>query len=99
MSFLLQQVNNIMYKRISLLLIIGILFSCKKDLPIIIGCTDFTALNYNSSATYNDGRCIFGIECAPTPYFIMSPSGFPNILIPENNPMTEEGIEEEDEWE
>ena len=81
-----------MYKRISLLLTIGILFSCKKDLPIIIGRTDSTALNYNSSATYNDGSCIFGIECGPTPYFIMSPSGFPNISIPENNPMTVEGI-------
>ena len=81
-----------MYKRISLLLTIGILFSCKKDLPIIIGCTDSTALNYNSSATYNDGSCIFWIECAPTPYLIMSPSGFPNISIPENNPMTVEGI-------
>ena len=76
-----------MHKRISLLLIIGILFSCIKDLPIIIGCTDSTALNYNSSATYNDGSCIFA-----TPYFIMSPSGFPNISIPENNPMTVEGI-------
>ena len=81
-----------MYKRISLLLTIGILFSCKKDLPIIIGCTDSTALNYNSSATYNDGSCIFWIECAPTPYLIMSPSGFSNISIPENNPMTIEGI-------
>ncbi len=28
----------------------------------------------------------------PTPYTIVSPSGFPNMLIPENNPMTVEGI-------
>ena len=94
MSFLLQQVNNIMYKRISLLLIIGILFSCKKDLPIIIGCTDSTALNYNNSATYDDGSCIFDtiIPHQPTPYDIVSPSGFPTMPIPENNPMTVEGI-------
>ena len=94
MSSLLQQVNNIMNKRVSLLLIIGILFSCKKDLPIIIGCTDSTALNYNNLATYDDGSCIFDtiIPYQPTPYAIVSPSGFPTMPIPENNPMTVEGI-------
>jgi len=95
MFFLLQQeLNNIMNKRISLLLIVGILFSCKKDLSIIIGCTDSTALNYNNSATYNDGSCIFDIIIPhqPTPYAIVSPSGFPTMSIPENNPMTVEGI-------
>jgi len=83
-----------MYKRISLLLIIGILFSCKKDLTIIIGCTDSTALNYNNLATYDDGSCIFDtiIPYQPTPYTIVTPVGFPNIIIPDNNPMTVEGI-------
>ena len=84
MFSLLQQVNNIMNKRVSLLLIIGILFSCKKDLPIIIGCTDSTALNYNNLATYDDGSCIFDtiIPYQPTPYAIVSPSGFPTMPIP-----------------
>jgi cytochrome c peroxidase len=94
MSFLLQQVNNIMNKRVSLLLIIGILFSCKKDLPIIVGCTDSTALNYNSSATYDDGSCSYNTltPYQTTPYTIVAPLGFPNMNIPENNTMTAEGI-------
>ena len=94
MFSLLQQVNNIMNKRVSLLLIIGILFSCKKDLPIIIGCTDSTALNYNNLATYDDGSCIFDTltPYQTTPYTIVTPVGFPNMIIPDNNPMTVEGI-------
>ena len=83
-----------MNKRISLFLTIGILFSCKKDSPIIIGCTDSTALNYNSSANYDDGSCAHD-TLAPyqtTPYTIVSPPGFPNMDIPENNTMTVEGI-------
>jgi len=75
-------------------LALNFLFACKKDLPIIKGCADQNALNYNASATYNDGSCIFDtlIPYQTTPYSIVSPSGFPTMPIPENNPMTVEGI-------
>lgn len=84
-----------MKKRAYFLLLVVFILSCKKDLPIIEGCTNQNALNYNSSATYNDGSCIFDtciISYNPTPYTIVSPISFPTMLIPENNPMTVEGI-------
>ena len=83
-----------MNKAIYIFLLANFLFACKKDLPIIEGCTEQNALNYNSSATYNDGSCIFDtiIPHQATPYTIVSPSGFPTMSIPENNPMTVEGI-------
>ncbi|MEE2700401.1 MAG: cytochrome c peroxidase [Bacteroidota bacterium] len=70
-------------------------FSCKKDLPIIEGCTDKNALNYNSSATYDDGSCNHDtlIPYENTPYTILIPEGFPDMDIPDNNPMTVEGVE------
>ena len=83
-----------MKKKVYFLLLVIFFLSCKKDLPIIAGCTDQNALNYNSSATYNDGSCIFDTISShqTTPYTIVSPSGFPNMPVPENNPMTVEGI-------
>ena len=71
-----------------------LLFACKKDLPIVNGCTDQNALNYNASATYNDGTCVFDTltPYQTTPYTIVPPVGFPNMYIPENNPMTMEGV-------
>ena len=83
-----------MKRRVFFLLLVIFFLSCKKDLPIIFGCIDQNALNYNSLATYNDGSCIFD-TISPhqtTPYAIVSPSGFPNMPVPENNPMTIEGI-------
>ena len=70
------------------------MFACKKDLPIINGCTDQNALNYNASATYNDDSCIFDTltPYQTTPYTIIPPAGFPNMIIPDNNSMTIEGI-------
>jgi len=38
--------------------------SCKKDELIIEGCTDSTAMNYQSLATSNDGSCEFAYEIA-----------------------------------
>lgn len=71
------------------------LLSCKKDFPIIKGCTDKNALNYNSSATYDDGSCHYDTltQYQTTPYMIVIPEGFPDMDIPENNPMTVEGVE------
>ena len=73
---------------------IVLLFACKKDFSIIEGCTDRNALNYNASANYNDGSCIFDTltPYQTTPYTIVTPVGFPDMLIPDNNPMTVEGI-------
>ena len=45
--------------------IIMLFDSCKKDCdctPIILGCTDVLALNYNPDATNDDGNCIPLIE-------------------------------------
>ena len=79
-----------MCKRIFVLLTISILLSCKKDVPIIIGCTDSTALNYNDSANY-DGSCLYDTltKYYTTPYAVVVPPGFPNMDIPENNPIKE----------
>ena len=54
--------------------------SCKKDCdcdPIILGCTDPAALNYNSDATADDGNCIPVIEgCLdPTATNFVVPTG------------------------
>ncbi len=76
------------------LFLVIFLFACKKDLPIINGCTDQNALNYNASATYNDDSCIFDTltPYQTTPYTIIPSAGFPDMIIPDNNSMTIEGI-------
>ena len=66
-----------------------LLFSCKKDLAPLSGCTDNTAFNYNPNVITDDGSCIY---FSTTPYFIQTPPGFPNMNIPANNPMTVEGV-------
>jgi len=68
-----------------LVLVAILLFSCKKE-----GCIDPIALNYNPDADINNGSCEY---ITTTPYHIITPSGFPDMIIPENNPMTIEGIE------
>tara|TARA_B100001093_G_scaffold520511_1_gene617264 strand:+ start:72285 stop:72815 length:531 start_codon:yes stop_codon:yes gene_type:complete len=37
--------------------------SCKKEDPIL-GCTDSSAMNYNSDANSNDGSCVFAYDIA-----------------------------------
>ena len=66
-----------------------LLLSCKKDLAPMSGCTDNIAINYSPNAITDDGGCIY---FSTTPFIIETPSGFPNMNIPENNPMTVEGI-------
>ena len=39
-----------------------IISSCKKEEEIIEGCTDSSAMNYQSSATNNNGSCWFAYE-------------------------------------
>ena len=38
--------------------------SCKKEEDPILGCTDSTAMNYNSDATSNDGSCLIAYDIA-----------------------------------
>ena len=70
---------------INLLLII----SCKKDLAPITGCTDSNAVNYNPNAITDNGSCYY---FSPTAYQITIPPGFPNMDIPSNNQITQEGV-------
>tara|TARA_B100000767_G_C19761623_1_gene535395 strand:+ start:1695 stop:2777 length:1083 start_codon:yes stop_codon:yes gene_type:complete len=70
---------------ITLVLILFISSSCKKE----EGCTDPNALNYNSDAIIDNGSCNY---YSVTPYIIETPSGFPDMKIPPENPMTAEGI-------
>ncbi len=62
-----------------------LLFSCKKE-----GCIDPIALNYNPDVHINNGSCEY---ITTTPYHIITPYGFPDMIIPEDNPMTFEGVE------
>ena len=62
-----------------------LLFSCKKE-----GCIDPIALNYNPDVHINNGSCEY---ITTTPYHVITPYGFPDMIIPEDNPMTVEGIE------
>ena len=64
-------------------------FACKKDLAPLSGCTDNIALNYNSNAITDNGSCIY---FSTTNYTLQTPNGFPEMNIPENNPMTVEGV-------
>ena len=54
-------------KNHSLIIIISFIFfsivSCKKEDPIL-GCTDSSAMNYNSGANSNDGSCLFAYDIA-----------------------------------
>ena len=34
-------------------------YTCKKEETVVSGCTDSTALNYNSNATQDDGSCTY----------------------------------------
>jgi len=73
-------------KRWVFILLTSILFfACKKE-----GCIDPIALNYNPDVHINNGSCEY---ITTTPYHIVTPHGFPDMIIPENNPMTIEGIE------
>ena len=38
--------------------------SCKKEEDPILGCTDSSAMNYNSDATSNDGSCLIAYDIA-----------------------------------
>jgi cytochrome c peroxidase len=69
--------NNFFFLIVSILL-----FSCKKE-----GCTDINAINYNPEVDINNGSCVYS-----TPYTIETPYGFPDMIMPFNNPMTVEGI-------
>ena len=72
-----------------LAIILLITSACKKDLAPISGCTEKNATNYNPNAITDDGSCNY---FSTSPYEIIIPDGFPNMPIPENNPMTVEGI-------
>ena len=74
-----------MKRLICFLLSTILLFSCKKE-----GCIDPIALNYNPDVHINNGSCEY---ITTTPYHIITPYGFPDMIIPEDNPMTVEGIE------
>ena len=81
--------NRNMRELMCLLLAAISLISCKKDLATISGCTDNNALNYNPNAITDDGSCNSFIT---TPFSLEIPDGFPSMNIPNNNPMTVEGI-------
>ena len=73
-----------MKKVFFLVILIISLCSCQKE-----GCTDKLALNYNPDADINNGSCEYH---KTTPYNIPIPEGFPNMLIPEDNQTTIEGV-------
>ena len=72
-----------------------LIFSCKKDPEIIFGCTDKNAVNWTSLANFDDGSCKYDSinNYQTTPYIITTPYGFPDMLIPDDNQMTIEGVE------
>ena len=83
-------------KKVSLFLTFSIIFySCKKDLIIVEGCTDPVAVNWTASATYDNGSCLYDSNYVyqPTPYIINTPYGFPDMIIPSDNPLTIEGVD------
>ena len=60
------------YPRIIFITIIIIslsISSCKKEEEIIEGCTDSSAMNYNSSATSNNGSCVYAYDIAQGLWF------------------------------
>ena len=80
------------YSKILITIIITTLFvisSCKKDVMIIEGCTESTAMNYMSNATSNDGSCIFAYDIAQGIWYFDSEcpnAPFPGIedMLPSN---------------
>lgn len=53
--------------KVSMVLFFGLaltISSCKKDEQIIEGCTNSSAMNYQSLATDNDGSCIYAYDIA-----------------------------------
>ncbi len=77
-----------MNKFILLLIFSTLLFACKKE----EGCTDPNAINYNCEAEQDDGSCEYLEPFVTTPHSITTPYGFPDMLHPTDNPLTEEGI-------
>ena len=71
------------------LFIVFISYGCKKDPAPISGCTDMSATNYNPNAIISNDDCIY---FNTTPYTFQNPYGFPDMNIPENNPLTMEGV-------
>ena len=53
------------YHSILIISIIILTFiSCKKEEDPVLGCTDSSAMNYNSNATSNDGSCLIAYDIA-----------------------------------
>ena len=53
------------YQSIIIIFFIILTFiSCKKEDDPILGCTDSSAMNYNSNATSNDGSCLIAYDIA-----------------------------------
>jgi len=77
-----------MNKFILLLIFSTLLFACKKE----EGCTDPSAKNYNPEAEKDDGSCEYPEPFITTPHSIITPYGFPDMIHPEDNQLTEEGI-------
>ena len=84
-----------MNRGIIVLLVVLLFFSCKKDLIIVEGCIDQMASNWNPTALYDDGSCLYDstIPFQTTPFNIITPFGFPEMIIPENNLLTVEGVQ------
>ena len=65
------------YSKILTALIVSFIFiisSCTKEEQIIEGCTDSTAMNYNSTATSNDGSCVYCVYgCIDSTQFNYNP--------------------------
>ena len=63
------------YSKILIAVIISsllVISSCKKEEEIIEGCTDSAAMNFNATATSNDGSCIFAYDIAQGTWFFES---------------------------
>ena len=46
------------------IMLLFIISSCKKEEEIIEGCTDSAAMNFQSTATSNDGSCMYAYDLA-----------------------------------
>tara|TARA_B110000967_G_C18843719_1_gene540796 strand:+ start:40 stop:588 length:549 start_codon:yes stop_codon:yes gene_type:complete len=69
----------------SVVLFVGlslIVSSCKKEEQIIEGCTDSSAMNYQSSATNNDESCVFAYAIAQGVWNITSECEELTVSIP-----------------